>query len=31
MAKPKGHKKSCGCVVCKKIRRKGGKTKRRRK
>ena len=28
--KPKGHKKSCPCPVCRKTRRKRGKRRRRK-
>lgn len=29
MPKPKGHKKSCPCPVCKRVRRKSGRRRRR--
>lgn len=29
MPKPKGHKKSCKCPICRKVRRRGKRRKRR--
>lgn len=29
MAKPKGHKKGCSCPVCRKVRRRGKKRRKR--
>jgi hypothetical protein len=30
MPKPRGHKKSCACPVCKAVRKRGGRRKKRR-